>query len=114
MPSPVGEVLSSAVFKAGGRKRVAFELGLSESDLSRKLNGDRGWTVIELEKLCNVVHLELVESGTDTTRELLGLLAKKLSSALSGAFSFSSAESEEDAQLLVLLSERLANYELNK
>ena len=54
-----------AIAKAGGQKVVALKIGISEPELSRKLNGERGWKINELQKLFEMAELYLSNGNKD-------------------------------------------------
>ena len=57
--------LRVAIAKAGGQKAVALKLGISEPELSKKLNGERGWTISQLQKLFEIAALYLSNGSKD-------------------------------------------------
>ncbi len=72
-----------AVAKAGGQKAVAFKLGMSESDLSRMLNGERGWKIGNLSQVLWMAGMRVVDNGTkdasgDSDSTLIRELTRKL------------------------------------
>ncbi|MEM5872109.1 MAG: DUF739 family protein [Candidatus Aenigmatarchaeota archaeon] len=80
-----GEIIKEiriAIAQIGGQKQLALALDMSEADISRKLNGDRGWTIDELEKLFQVLGLKVVPKESQEHRLLIKLLAKKVSELL--------------------------------
>ena len=54
-----------AIAMAGGQKVVALKIGISEPELSRKLNGERGWKIPELQKLFEIAELYLSNGSKD-------------------------------------------------
>lgn len=54
-----------AIAKAGGQKVVALKIGISEPELSRKLSGERGWKIAELQKLFEIAELYLSNGSKD-------------------------------------------------
>jgi transcriptional regulator with XRE-family HTH domain len=68
-----------AVAKAGQQKVVAMKLGISESELSRKINGERGWKLGELQKLFDICELHLSRGVNDKEGfEAVHVLSKEL------------------------------------
>jgi transcriptional regulator with XRE-family HTH domain len=73
------EQLRLAIARKGSQKAVAFALEMSEAELSRILNGDRGMSIIIWQKLFDHLNLTLAESENNDDRELIRLMSKKLS-----------------------------------
>jgi len=73
-----------AIAKAGGQKIVAIKMGISESELSRKLNGERGWKISELQKLCETAGLILsvADGKNHGDFHLIMELSRKLSETM--------------------------------
>ena len=72
-----------AIAKAGGQKVVALKLGISEPELSRKLNGERGWKNDELQKLFEMAELYLSNGSKDVGDfNLIKELTRKLSEVM--------------------------------
>ena len=72
-----------AVAKVGQQKVVAMKLGLSESELSRKISGERGWKLGELQKLFDICEIHISNSvndkeGFDAVLVLSKELAKRM------------------------------------
>jgi hypothetical protein len=69
-----------AVAKLGQQKIVATKLGISESELSRKINGERGWKTSELQKLFDLCGLS-ISNGTNDKEvfNAVHVLSKELS-----------------------------------
>ena len=65
MPVDLSKEFRLAIAKAGGQKVVALKLGISEPELSRKLNGERGWKIAELQKLFEIAALYLSNGSKD-------------------------------------------------
>lgn len=78
MTTELEKEIRLAIAKKGGQKQVAFEMGISESEFSRKINGSRGWTMEEWKKFFDVIGLKVshIEDQDDST--LIKLMAKKL------------------------------------
>lgn len=69
-----------AVAKVGQQKVVAIKLGLSESELSRKLNGERGWKLDELQKVFDLCELTISNGNNDKEGfDAVHILSKELS-----------------------------------
>ena len=80
MPVDLSKEFRLAIAKAGGQKVVALKLGISEPELSRKLNGERGWKIPELQKLFEIAELYLSKSGKDLGDfHLIKEMSRKLS-----------------------------------
>lgn len=80
MPVDLSKEFRLAIAKAGGQKVVALKLGISEPELSRKLNGERGWKIHELQKLFEIAELYLSKSGKDLGDfHLIKEMSRKLS-----------------------------------
>jgi len=75
--------LRLAIARAGGQKAVALKLGVSEPELSRKLNGERGWKINELEKFFEIAELYL-SNGTKDVGDfhLIKEMSRKLSETM--------------------------------
>jgi hypothetical protein len=75
--------LRLAIAKAGGQKVVALNMGISEPELSRKLNGERGWKINELQKLFEIGELYL-SNGTKSVGDfrLVKELTRKLTETM--------------------------------
>jgi len=72
-----------AIAMAGGQKVVALKLGISEPELSRKLNGERGWKNDELQKLFEMAELYLSNGSKDVGDfNLIKELTRKLSEVM--------------------------------
>ena len=72
-----------AVAKVGQQKVVAMKLGISESELSRKISGERGWKLGELQKLFDICEIHISNSvndkeGFDAVLVLSKELAKRM------------------------------------
>ncbi len=75
--------LRLAIAKAGGQKVVALKMGLSEPELSRKINGERGWKINELQKLFDIADLYLSTGNDDHGDfQLIKEMARKLSETM--------------------------------
>lgn len=72
-----------AVAKAGQQKAVALKLGISESELSRKINGERGWKLGELQKLFDICGLS-ISNGIDDREgfDAVHVLSKELAKSM--------------------------------
>ncbi len=83
MSVDLSKELRLAVAKAGGQKVVALKMGISEPELSRKINGERGWKISELQRLFELAELSL-SSGNGATRDfqLIKEQARKLSEVM--------------------------------
>jgi hypothetical protein len=75
--------LRLAIAKAGGQKAVALKMGISEPELSRKINGERGWKISELQKLFEIgkLYLSNGSKGAGDFR-LIKEMARKLSETM--------------------------------
>jgi hypothetical protein len=84
LTSDLSKGLRIAVAKAGGQKIVALKLGMSESELSRKLSGERSWKISELQRLFEItgLHLSTAGSGNDDDFLLIAELSRKLSETM--------------------------------
>lgn len=72
-----------AVARIGGQKMLAFKLNISESDLTRKLNGQRGWKLEELQNVFNICGLKICSDPNDDDElDSTYFLSKKLTEAL--------------------------------
>ena len=73
-----------AVAKVGQQKVVAMKLGISESELSRKISGERGWKLDELQKLFDICELS-ISNGIDDKEEFdtVHVLSKELAKRMS-------------------------------
>lgn len=73
------EELRLAIAKVGGQKQVALKMEISEAELSKKINGERGFKLDELKKLFEILDLKIGVNIGDDDRQLVKLMAKKLS-----------------------------------
>ena len=71
-----------AMAKVGGQKVVAMKMGISESDLSKKLNGNRGLRIEEVEKFFDILGLRVSSDGLGYDNDLIELLSKKLTETM--------------------------------
>jgi transcriptional regulator with XRE-family HTH domain len=72
-----------AVAKAGQQKAVAMKLGISESELSRKINGERGWKLGELQKLFDICGLRISNGNDDKEGfDAVHILSKELAKTM--------------------------------
>lgn len=71
-------VIKMAIARKGNQKQVAFELGISDEELSRFLNNERGITIQRLEVLLHHLGLSLSMEPQKEDQELIRLLSKKL------------------------------------
>ena len=79
--------LRLAIARAGGQKAVASKIGISEPELSKKLNGERGWKISELQKLFDMAELHLTNGGKDIGDFLLiKEMARKLSQVMEDSY----------------------------
>lgn len=79
MSVDLSKELRLAIAKAGGQKVVALKMGISEPELSRKLNGERGWKINELQKLFEMAELYLSNGSKDKGDfQLVKEMARKL------------------------------------
>ena len=79
----IGEQIKLAIARVGGQKIIALKMGLCESDLSRKINGERGWKLGELQKLFDLCGLRLsVDFRDEDDFETTYLLTRKLTEAM--------------------------------
>ena len=75
--------LRIAIAKAGGQKVVAFKMGMSEPVFSKKLSGERGWKINELEKLFDIIGLRIsADEKSDGDFSLIREMARKLSETM--------------------------------
>jgi len=75
--------LRIAIAKAGGQKVVAYRMGLSEPVFSKKLSGERGWKINELEKLFEITGLRVsADERSDGDFSLIREMARKLSETM--------------------------------
>ena len=75
--------LRLAIAKAGGQKVVAFKIGISESALSRKLNGELGWKLNELQMLFEIAELYISNGSKDASDfQLIREMSRKLSEVM--------------------------------
>lgn len=79
MTTELHEKLRLAVARKGSQKAVALSIEMSEAELSRILNGERGLNLDGWQKLFTHLHLTLAESENNDDQELIRLMAKKLS-----------------------------------
>jgi transcriptional regulator with XRE-family HTH domain len=72
-----------AIAKVGQQKAVAMKLGISESELSRKINGERGWKLDELQKLFDICGLS-ISNGINAKEEFdaVHVLSKELAKSM--------------------------------
>lgn len=61
---------------------MALKMEMSEAELSRKINGERGFKLDELKKLFEILDLKIGVNLQDDDRVLVKLLAKKLSEVM--------------------------------
>ena len=88
-----------AIARIGGQKIVAMKMGLCESDLSRKINGERGWKVGELQKLFAICGLHLsVGFREEDDFETTYLLTRKLTEAMAMLKELKKKETETHGQ----------------
>ena len=79
----LSKIIRVATAKIGGQKIVALKLGISEPELSRKLSGERGWKLAELQELFKLVELNVVdEDGNVGDLDLIMELSRKLSESM--------------------------------
>jgi transcriptional regulator with XRE-family HTH domain len=71
--------LKMAIARKGNQKQVAFELGISDEELSRFLNNQRAITIQRLEILLHHLGLFLSMEPQKEDQDLIRLLSKKLS-----------------------------------
>lgn len=83
MSIDLSKELRLAIAKAGGQKSVALKMGISEPELSRKISGERGWKIGELQKLFEIGELYLSNGskGAGDFR-LIKEMARKLSETM--------------------------------
>ncbi|PIP38958.1 MAG: hypothetical protein COX19_09780 [Desulfobacterales bacterium CG23_combo_of_CG06-09_8_20_14_all_51_8] len=80
MPVDLSKEFRLAIAKAGGQKSVALKIGISEPELSRKLNGERGWKIHELQRLFEIAELYLSNGSKDVGDfHLIREMSRKLS-----------------------------------
>jgi hypothetical protein len=83
MSADLEKELRIAIAKAGGQKIVAYKMGLSEPVFSKKLSGERGWKINELEKLFEITGISISADGKGGGDFLLiKEMARKLSEAM--------------------------------
>ena len=60
MPNDFQAIITTSLQRSGfSNKQIALGLGLTESMLSRKLSGERGWKIFELNKFLDMLGLTL-------------------------------------------------------
>ncbi len=60
MPYDFQSMITTSLQRSGlSNKEIALKLGCTESDLSRKLSGERAWKIFELNKLLDMLGLTL-------------------------------------------------------
>jgi hypothetical protein len=75
--------LRLAIAKAGGQKVVALKIGISEPALSRKLNGELGWKLNELQMLFEIAELYISNGSKDASDfQLIKEMSRKLSEVM--------------------------------
>jgi len=80
LPVDLSKEFRLAIAKAGGQKVVALKLGISEPELSRKLNGEKGLKIPELQKLFEIAALYLSNGRKDLGDfHLIKEMSRKLS-----------------------------------
>lgn len=79
MTNSLHEKLRLAVARKGSQKAVALTLGISDAEMSRILNGERGLNLDGWSRLFEYLGLTLAESENEDDKELIRLLSKKLS-----------------------------------
>jgi len=83
MSIDLSKELRLAIAMAGGQKTVALKMGISEPELSRKINGERGWKINELQKLFEMGNLHLSNGNRDRGDfHLIKEMARKLSETM--------------------------------
>ncbi len=82
MPTDFDEELRLAIARVGGQKQVALKMEISEAEFSRKINGERGLRLDELKKLFEILDLKVSVNIGDDDRQLVKLMAKKLSEVM--------------------------------
>ena len=82
MTEEFDEEIRLAIAKMGGQKQVALKMEMSEAELSRKINGERGFKLDELKRLFDVLDLKVGVNIGDDDRQLVKMLAKKLSEVM--------------------------------
>jgi len=77
-----------AIAKSGGRKKVSLLMEIDQTELSRKLGGERGWKIKELQRFCEITGMEMsgdgngVPSGTGDDSILVIELSRKLTKTM--------------------------------
>ncbi len=66
------------IAKLGGQKVVAYKLGPSEAELSRKMNGVRGWLIDDLDRLFDLLNLQIITKGTSVDDKLISAMGQKI------------------------------------
>jgi len=75
--------LRFAIAKAGGQKVIALKIGISEPTLSRKLNGELGWKLNELQMLFEIAELYISNGSKDASDfQLIREMSRKLSEVM--------------------------------
>jgi hypothetical protein len=82
LPTDFDEELRLAIARVGGQKQVALKMEISEAEFSRKINGERGFRMDELKKLFEILDLKVSVHIGDDDRQLVKLMAKKLSEVM--------------------------------
>ena len=83
MSVDLSKELRLAITKAGGQKVVALKIGISEPALSRKLNGELGWKLNELQMLFEIAELYISNGSKDASDfQLIKEMSRKLSEVM--------------------------------
>lgn len=83
MSVDLSKELRLAIAKAGGQKVVALKIGISEPALSRKLNGELGWKLNELQMLFEIAELYISNGSKDASDfQLIKEMSRKLSEVM--------------------------------
>jgi len=72
-------LITTYLQKSGlSNKEIALKLGCTESDLSRKLSGERGWKIFELNRLLDLIGLTLYPIDKIELFEGINILIRNL------------------------------------
>jgi hypothetical protein len=82
LPTDFDEEIRLGIAKVGGQKQVALKMEMSEAEFSKKINNERGFKLEELKKLFGILDLKIGTDIGDDDRQLVKLMAKKLSEVM--------------------------------
>ncbi|RPJ08565.1 MAG: hypothetical protein EHM36_05295 [Deltaproteobacteria bacterium] len=107
MTTDVEKQFIIAIAKSGGRKKVSLLMEMDPTELSRKLNGERGWKIHELQRFCEITGMK-ISSETNGQRDgngqaddfnLILELSKKLTSTMEELREVKSTRKNREASL---------------